>query len=233
MKKILFLIALVLITTSIAYSTDIKVAALKGAVSVRHGVHENWVRVSVGDILKPEDSIELDRKSSATLLINGKIKLTIPESVIIDISDLRTITQEDLLLKLAMENVRSVPQNNNEDGISIPRITTVHGENKDLNTKTLSPGVEFGLKQLKGTKVLFDNRYYATCVLKVKEALRIYPEFNKKTDVRLMVANAFEKLNLFEEALNEYINLLNEKLSEKDQKYVADKIDFLKNKDEK
>ncbi len=216
------------ISSIYSFGEEVKIISLHGNVAVRHGIQEEWISAAVGDVLKPDDSIESGKNSSITLLIDGKTKFTIPESVIIDISDLRVVTQDELLLKIAMENIRTIPRDKRDNELYVPRITTVHGENMGNASKKITLSTEIGLKQLKGSKILFDNKYYATSILKAKEVFRIYPELKIRTEFHLMVAEAFEKLNLLEEALSEYINLSHEQLSTKEKKFVAEKIDSLK-----
>ena len=226
MKNIFLLIMITF--SAVNLYADIKVVAVKGTVSVRHGVQEQWIPVSVGDVLKPEDSMELRKKSSATILIDNKLRITIPESVIIDFSDLQNLTQKELLLKLAMEQVRSVPSKENGDEMIIPRITTIHGDNKQGVSMPGRKNIETGSMQLNGTKVLYDNGFYATCVLKAKEVFRSYPELTDKSDMRLMIAAALEKMNLGNEALNEYMSITTEQLSQTQRLIVAQKIESLK-----
>jgi hypothetical protein len=224
MKKTYFLLLLLFFFAISNSCADMKIIAISGAVSIRHGVQEEWTRAAVGDILKPEDSIELRKKSTATILIDGKIKMTIPESVIIDIADIRNLTQEELLLKLAMEQVRSIPPKKDENELIIPRTTTVHGDNRNAVPSSSVENKEIGQMQLNGTKVLYDHGFYATCVLRVKEIFRLHPELSKMVTMHLMVAAALEKMNLTGEALNEYINLKNEQLTDAQRLIVAEKI---------
>lgn len=212
--------------TSVA---QIKLLAMKGDVTVRHGASESWQQVAVGDVLKPDDSMKLGKKSSATIMVEkGKI-ITAPEQVIVDVSDLRNLTQEEFLLKLAMEQVRSVQLPEKDDKINIPRTTTVHGSQKDLVTLA-SKNPEVGVYQLNGTKILFDNGYNATGVLKTKQVYRLYPALSKQIENRVLVATAFERLNLFRDALGEYRALLKEPLTTQQRGEIEQKIEQLKQK---
>ena len=217
-----------LLCVVVSASADTKVSAMKGDVYVRHNVKEEWVRVAVGDILKPEDSMKLDKKSSATILIDGKNKLVIPELVIIDLSDLRSLTQDELLLKLAMEKVRNVPAKRDGGGLHIEKITTMHGTNKAETTTPSSIVSQTATLQLNGTRVLYDEGFYATCVLKTKEIFRQHPEMLTVYDVRIMVAGALEKVKLDGEALSEYLSIPTANLSPKQRSLVEEKIAQLK-----
>lgn len=180
-----------------------KVTAVKGEVSVRHGVSEEWTVLAAGDVLKPDDTIRLGKHATATVVTDANNKLVIPELVMLDIADIRMLTQEELLLQLAMERVRSVPARNGGNDLSIPRTTTVHGDNKGVATHAVATAGD-GSLQLNGVRVLYQNGYYGTSVLRAKEIYRLIPSLAANIDSRMMVASALEKMNLNSEALNEY-----------------------------
>lgn len=228
MKKILINSTIFILISAFSVFANVKIISIKGNVTIRHGVQQDWVSVAVGDVLRPDDSIKLEKISSAVLLIDEKTKVTLPEATIIDISDLRTLTQEELLLLLAMEHVRSIPPSHNNNDLELPRTTSVHGA-KIGEKETISQNKPNDcLLRLNGTKVLYDNGFYATSVLKTKKVFRLCPELNKMINFRLLVANALEKMNLKGEAISEYLNLLNEELTEKQQLSIKRKIEELR-----
>ena len=207
-------------------AADFTVKAVKGAVEVRRGVMEEWRKVKVGDLLKPEDSMRTGPGASATIEID-KRKLVVPEQTILDISDVRQLTQEDFLMKLAMENILAVPPRE-KDELSIPSATVLHGDNKAKTDLAVLPDVKVGEMQLHGARVLFDNSYYATSILKSKETLRTHPEVRSDYDARLTVAMAFEKMKLTKEAITEYSLLSKEKLPAVQAKKVQTALEKLK-----
>jgi hypothetical protein len=154
--------------------------------------------------------------------------LTIPEHVIVDLSDLRMLTQQELLLRLAMERVRSVPDKPQDDELHIPRISSVHGISKSSSKRVPTVNVEGGRFQLNGVKILYDNGFYGTCVLKAKEVFRLMPELRSTIPVRLLVANALVKMNLRDEALSEYAELSKEKLDPQQRAMVDQQLGQLK-----
>lgn len=228
MKKIIFITVLITTIVSGVLAGDVKVIAMNGTASLRHGVDEKWNAVAVGDVLKPEDSIELEKQSSVVLLVDGSRKLILPENVIIEISDLRVLSQEEVLLKLAMETVRSVPQRENTDQPDIPRMTTVHGANKEFKSTGTEISGETGLKQLNGTKVLYEHGYFGTCVLRTRGVTRLFPTLPTAIEARLRAANALEKMNLRLEALEEYIRIGKEELTPDQRSLVTVKVNELR-----
>jgi hypothetical protein len=207
-------------------AADFTVKAVKGSVEVRRGVTEDWRKVKVGDLLKPEDSMRTGPGASATIELE-KRKLVVPEMTILDISDVRQLSQEDFLLKLAMENILAVPPRE-RDELAIPSATVLHGENKSkANLSEVTDG-KVGEMQLHGARVLYDNSYYATSILKSKETLRTHPEVRSNYDARFVVAMAFEKMKLTKEAITEYSLLSKENLPAPQAKKVQSALDKLK-----
>ena len=231
MYKLIGIAALLMFSMLTGFA-EVKVTMVKGDVQVRRGVSEEWVPVSVGDALKPEDSMRSGKRSSAKMTIDGGKVLEIPESAIIDVSDLRNLTQEELLLMLAMERVRSVPQRERNNDFDFLMTTTMHGANKSSATISQPINLETGMMQLNGTAMLFKNGFYATCVLKTKEVFRLVPELSKRNDIRFMVADALERMKLPSEALSEYVSIPQEQLSPVQRLEIERKISQLKKQQE-
>lgn len=207
-------------------AAEFTVKAVKGTVEVRRGVMEEWRKVKVGDLLKPEDSMRTGPGASATIEMDRR-KLVVPELTILDISDVRQLSQEDFLLKLAMENILAVPPRE-KDELAIPSATVLHGENKSKTDLAVSMDGKVGEMQLHGARVLYDNSYYATSILKSKETLRTHPEVRSNYDARFTVAMAFEKMKLTKEAITEYSLLSKENLPAPQAKKVQSALDKLK-----
>jgi len=205
---------------------DFVVKAVKGSVEVRKGVTEEWKKVKVGDLLKPEDSMRTGPGSTATVEYD-KRKLTVPEMTILDISDVRQLSQEDFLLKLAMQNILSVPPRE-RDELSIPSATVLHGDNASKTNAPVFSDSKVGEMELHGARVLFDNSYYATAILKSKETLRTHPELKSNFDARLTIATAFEKMKLTKEAVTEYSSMAKENLPAAQAKKVQVALERLK-----
>jgi len=204
---------------------DFLVKAVRGVVEVRRGVSEEWKMVKVGDLLRPEDSMRTGKSSSATIECDAK-RLAIPALTMLDLSDVRQMSQEDFLLSLAMENILSVPPRESDE-ITIPSAAVLHGSNKAKEDADPFSQASVGRMQLQGAKVLFDNTYYATSVLKTKATLRNNPDLRANYSARILVAQAFEKLKLNNEAITEYSLLAKENLTASQRKVVQDSLDRL------
>jgi hypothetical protein len=153
--------------------------------------------------------------------------LSIPEQVILDLADLREMSQEELLLKLAMETIRSLPLKKSHDDLEIPTTTTIHGKNVTSEAQIETTITESDKFRLNGVKVLYQNKYYAGCVLRAKEIFRLLPSLANLFEIRFLVAQALEAMKLKGEALSEYYTLLNEHLSPKNRATIEARIKAL------
>lgn len=191
-------------------AAEIVVQRTQGDVTVRQGMTEVWNRVAVGDALRPDDTMKTGSKSSATIIVTGHRgdgatkRINLPPEVIVDMSDVRELTPEELMLKLAMERVRSAPYEWKTNDLNIPNVSVVHGTDKEVDTAPVENALATGILQINGTQVLFENGFYSTCALKAMEVFRLYPPLGNRFENRLMVAESLERAQLKGEALTEY-----------------------------
>jgi len=230
--------AMLLAGAAVSYA-GIRVATVKGEVSVRRGASETWTAVAPGDVLRPEDSIRLGEGAAATVTVEGVAgaagqdepggsvrRIDLPPMVIVDIADLRKMTRGDLLMKLAMEDIRSAPKpaEGDREGTETSKTTTTRaGDRESAPTGPVEPGPVNGLR-LNGAKVLYDNGFYGSCVLRSREVLRLEPRLAARIDSRLLMADALEKMRLNEEAYGVYRSLEGEKLSAPEKTLVEKKL---------
>jgi len=213
MKKYAFIICLLVGCSGLARAQDIVVQRLQGDVSVRHGVTEVWTHVAVGDVLRPDDTMKTGRKGTAVLVApvknsGGTKRISLPPEVIVDLSDVRELTQDELMLKLTMERVRASSYQWKNDDLHIPNASVVHGADRSSGAPLTDNDPQSGILQWNGARVLYDNGFYSTCALKTMELFRLYPSVGGKFDNHLMAAEALEKANLRGEALTEYNGML-------------------------
>ena len=205
------LIAAVLFLAMRASAGEIIVQKMQGEVSVRHGVTEVWVKAAPGDVLRPDDTMKTGKKGSAVIFLQASAggagtsrTVILPGDVIVDMSDVRDLTQEELMLKLTMEKVRASSYQWKSDDLQIPNAAVVHGDDKSSAQPMRESDPATGVLELNGAHVLFENGFYATCALKGMEVFRLYPGLGREFRSRIMVAEALEKADLRGEAVNEY-----------------------------
>jgi hypothetical protein len=212
----------------------ITVQKSEGDVKVRQGVTEVWNKVAPGDVLRPHDTMRTGPNGSAVLLVSldagGAAKrISLPSQVIVDMSDIRNLTQEELMLKITMEKVRASSYEWKNDGLNIPNAAVVHGEDRASGVPATENDKQVGQLLLNGARVLFDNGFYATTVLRSMEVFRMYPALGGMFDHRFLLAQAMERANLHGEALAEYSSLSRmEGLTPAQHQVVQGKMDALR-----
>jgi len=240
MKRLLSIVGL-LIGPSFATGLDdptrgegITVQKVQGEVSVRHGVAEEWTSVRQGDILRPDDTMKTGKKGRAVIITRGQgpaaKTILLPSEVIVDMSDVRELSQEELMLKLTMEKVRSSGYEWKNNEMNIPNATVMHGD-PPVSPALTENQVEVGTFELNGARVLYDNGFYSTCALRTMGVLRRYPSLKQEFKNCVLVAESLEKANLRSEALNEYNSLAAlEGVTPAQKGLLKEKIDRLRNR---
>jgi hypothetical protein len=218
----------------LTWAGGITVLKSTGDVKVRQGVTEIWNVVAIGDELRPHDTIRTGTGSSAILVVHlendATVKrITLPSQVIVDVSDIRTLSQEELMLKLTMEKVRASSYEWKNEDLLLPNAAVVHGENRGKQGDVKENDRQIGEFLLNGARVLFDNGFYATTVLRALEVFRMYPALGGVYNHRLLLAQAMERANLRGEALAEYGSLLKmEGINSIQQQLVQGRLDALR-----
>jgi len=207
---------------------SIVVRGIQGTVEVRKGVTEQWVTVAVGDLLKPEDTIRTGERSSVVLAV-GTNKVTIPDYTMVDLHDFRQMSREDLLLRLATQDILAVPDRT-DDKTVIPSATILHGNRKGARSASQTSEGKTGEMLIHGARVLQDYGYYATSVLRIRSTMTLYPEVKNDLDAMIALGGGFEKLNLESEARAVYISMLAEPLPDGYRKRVAGALERLKDR---
>lgn len=222
---------MLMLTAAIAFGGEqITLQKAQGDVTVRAGVTETWEKARAGDVLNPDATLKTGKHSSAVLLLpSDNKKISFPPEVMVDISDIRDLTREELMLKLTMEKVRASSYEWKNKEMNIPSTTVVHGEVKAEKEPMREGAVEAGVLQVNGARVLYENGFYSTSALKTMEVLRRYPSLGEKFENRFLIAQALEKSNLKSEALNDYVALsMSQSITKEQRELLQAKIAQLK-----
>lgn len=207
MKRQMILAAAILFLCAQSLAAAVAtVYSIKGTAEVRRGVSDAWKPLLVGDVLRPEDTIRTGESAEVRLQFGPNELFVLNQFSMIDIGDIREIAKKDLLLKLSMEQIRSLP-NSRQNGAS-PMVTIMHGRDRNLNDsptnawqKELSG--EIGAMRIEGARALVQQRYFSSAVLTIKSTLRTFG-LRDKFSAYLLLGNAFEKLGLVQHAIEAY-----------------------------
>jgi len=222
MKQLIIIIIILLAV--ITHAQQFKVDKIKGKVLVQKGTEEEFTQLNKGDILNGDDLIITDKNSFIQLDKDGG-KFILDENSALGLSYLKKISINDLLLALAMEEIRNVPKSKNN---KIGKNTAVYGEETVVANSMVVTSNNLGERKINGAKQLAENGYQESAIIVAKETYRKYPSTGKNVEDRIYFANLLSSLNLNNEALEEFSTVSKMNLNNDQREKVDEEIEKIK-----
>ncbi len=195
MKRLIFIF---LIIAGVISAQEFTVKSVKGKVLAQKGTSEELVEVKVGDKLSGSDLILTEKNSSIRLEKEGETFLLSSDAAL-NVNYLKKISLNDLLLALAMEELKDLPK---EESTSTN--TAVYGsEERPAETFTDDFFEVIGKKKINGAKQLAEKGYKESAILMTKETFRKYPNTRKSIEDRLFLVDLLFDMKLYDECLSE------------------------------
>jgi len=224
MKKTLIII---LFISGYLSAQNFIIKKVNGDVKAQIGTSEIWSAVNNNTELDKKATI-MTSKNSDIVLMFGNEKIKINNSSIVALKGIKKLTTDELLLALAMENLINVPDKKDKQINSSN--TAVYGKEINGNTKAIIDETDFGVMRLNGAKQLAENGYTESAIVEAMETYRKYPDTKSLSAYKIYFADLLVSKNLYEEALTEYNNIAELKLSEKEKTHTEEQIALLKKK---
>jgi hypothetical protein len=215
MKQIIIILFLL---TALMFGQEFKVEKITGTILVQKGVEDSFTPVKQGDILGGDDLI-LTEDNSFIQLKKGGSRFILKANSALGLNHIRKISVNDLLLALAMEEIRNIPVHENN---GIEKNTAVYGENVSLSSDVNLPPNKLGEMKINGAKQLAENGFTESAIIVSKDTFRKYPSTKLNFGNRIYFASLLETLNLYNESLDEY-NSIGKMVLTKTQKEIVDK----------
>lgn len=229
-RKTLSPLILILLFLSSALSKEnsvYKVKKLNGTAQVRHGTSEVWKTLLTGDTLRPDDTIFLD-KNAYIEIVGNEAFFKSNGGIVVNISDLRRLTKEELLLQLAFEEMKSSPEVKRSKPST--RSTGIYGADVEKEKTKLKSGWDLAKFWANGVRALFENGFYETAAIRAKNLMSRFDELKDDIELKMIIATSLEKLELYGEAISEFNKII---LTSKDANLnfkIERKIQELKSK---
>lgn len=206
-----FLILLLAVPSIVAQ--DFIVTDAKGDVKYRTGTSENWIELEDGKVLHSNDFVITGLKSSVQIKGSESI-INLEEFTAVSISSIKTMSTDDLLLALAMEDMINAPKSNGKNNSSS---TAVYGNKEGQSKNPELKTDDFGIKRLNGAMQLAKNGFKESSVVFAKETYRKYPDTKQIPSYRIFFADILYEKGLYEEALGEYLDIAKLELNKEDK----------------
>lgn len=188
---------------TVSLSANVHIVKLQGDVKVRMGLDEVWQTASSEMILKNIDTILTGERSAVTLKLSEGITFTLGSQSILDIGDLREITERELFLYLTAEKVKQIP-NPGSPKVRIENVSVVRAENKSVGNQPHKQSSHFWRYEVNGAKALHDQKFFPNAVIKLMNILKKYGHIENGGLVNLYLGQSFEALEKNGRALDAY-----------------------------
>ncbi len=187
-----------------------KIIKFSGEVKVRRGVEESWQPVSIGILLEYIDTILTGTNGTVVVQTSEGINFELGNNSILDISDLRKISEKELFLYLMSQKVQNIEPCEGKTKLRIGNVSVVHGESK-VESENASRGElqpEFLVQETNGARALYDQKFYPNAIIKFYKIIDKYNSFQNKGEINLYLGRSFEALNHPGQAIDAYQSVI-------------------------
>lgn len=218
MKNIMILL---LVFVGFISAQEFTVEKISGDVKILKGTSEKWETVKKGEVLSGNDVL-LTETNSYIQLNKDENRFMLKGNVAIGLNHIKQVSINDLLLALALDEIRNVPKMK-KNGTS--KNTAVYGSKSKVEKEVSIDENLLGTKKLNGAKLLNEIGYSESSVIVAKEVFRNYPKISMKFDDRLYFADILNELKLYQEASSEYTKLESITLSDEEKDTIRKRIE--------
>lgn len=212
-----------LLMTAALFAQEYKVVKVNGSVQYQSGTSEDWLQVKEGTILKADDFLSTGEKSSVQIKSN-ETSFSLDEMSAMSVGSIKTMSTDELLLALAMEDMINAPKTKNRGNSDH---TASYGEEENGKSDTEIEKDNFGVKRLNGAMQLAKNGLKESSVVFAKETYRKYPDSKLIPSSRIFFADILFEKGLYEEALSDYFEIEKLDLSKEQRAKVDSQVDSI------
>ncbi len=180
-----------------APASAVKIISLSGEVKVRRGVEETWHLAAAGMRLEEIDTILTGEASAVILETLDGATFRLNNYAILDIADLRKITEREMFLYLMSNKVNQIPARQEKTRLRIGNVSAVHGEPKAGSSHRAAEKDESQswIQETNGAKALYEQQYYTNAVVKLHKILAKYPNLEDCGEVHFYLGKTFGALS--------------------------------------
>lgn len=220
------LLLVLFFSAGITLAQTFHVEKVLGTVKVQIGTNENWSNVAENQTLGANSIIETG-KNSQVILIENNSKFTLKSSSVLQLSDIKKMSVNDLILALAMEDMLNAPKKKDEAN---SKNTAVYGAQISGIKDPIVETDNFGIKKLNGAVQLAESGYKESAVVDAKDTYRKYPETKNIASFRIYFTNILFDFGLNDDAYDEFKSIQSLKLSGDQKEIVKNKLAILASK---
>jgi hypothetical protein len=210
----------------ICSAQNFEVEIISGTAKFQSASSETWIDLKPGDQISLNSTVATGENSSVRIIGNGK-KFHLKESSALTLSNLKTMTQDELLLALAMDEILDAPKKKDKSKSSS---TAVYGTKINSKENLLIISDDYGIKRLNGAVQLADNGYKESALIAAKETFRKYPSTKEIASFRIYFAEILIEKKLYDEAYSEFSSIKELDLNTDEKNKVDDRLKLISGK---
>ena len=186
-------------------SETAKIVKLNGDVKVREGLNENWDTAHIGMLLRDIDTILTLESSEVVLELDNGETFRLSSNAVVDIGDLRKITERELFLFLMSQKMDQIKTPEGKSKLRITNVSVVRAENKAAgNTESQSKAESFWQQETNGARSMYEQDFFLNAIMKFHKILQKYPALEMCSEIYFYLAKSFENINEPGRALEAY-----------------------------
>lgn len=204
--KIKILITFLIAIQSVWAVPDVRVRSVRGNVQVRRGLDETWKPAETGMLLQNIDTILTGEVSEVVLVLDNGNTFTLGGFSILDIGDLRRISERELFLYLMSQKLKRIEYQGDSTKIPVTDIAVVRAENKNVQVSTASskPSEANWQLEMNTAKALHVQRFYPNTIVKLHKIMSKYTLLDDDGEIQYLLGRTFEVINEPGRALDAY-----------------------------
>jgi hypothetical protein len=183
----------------------VKIVSLSGEVKVRRGVEEGWHRAMAGMVLEDIDTILTGEASTVVLETGDGATFRLGGYSILDVADLRKITEREMFLYLMSRKVNQIPARQEKTRLRIGNVSVIHGESKAKSPRGAGEDEsEIWRQEANGARALYEQQYYPNTIVKLHKILAKNPDLEDCGEIHFYLGRAFEAMSKPGQAIDAY-----------------------------
>lgn len=204
-RKILFLVIMFGFGLSTSDYAAIQIIQIKGEAKIRRGLEEGWQQAGVGMLLENLDTILTLEGAEVLLKIDPNVTFRLGSNAVLDLADLRRITERELFLYLMQQKMNGIEPRKEKIPLRVPNVSVLHGGLQSASSALVNqPDTTWWVKEFNGAQALYSQAYFPNTVVTLHKILQRYPKVNDCGQIHFCLGQALEALEKTGQALDAY-----------------------------
>ncbi|MEL6821059.1 MAG: hypothetical protein AAFP70_04800 [Calditrichota bacterium] len=187
------------------FAEEARIVQLNGDVQIRRGLDEDWSKAKNDMLLKEIDTILTGESGQVVLELSDGRQFSLRSNSILDIADLRKISEKELFLFLMRQKVDRLEDREAPAQLKLGKVSVVHGnKSKQQQAAEHTKGNNEFVRESNGVSALYEHGFFSNVIIKAHRILDRKPEISECTMIYEQLAEALEAVEKPEQAKQQF-----------------------------